>query len=76
MLRKRLRSMQLRIEMADPADAGQPPTFDEESRILFDAVAPDNETAHFQGILDQIGALLPGDERLARTRRERSGNDS
>ena len=64
MLRKRLRSMRLRIDMADPADGAEPPTFDEESRILFDAVAPDNETAHFQGILDQIDALLPGDEPL------------
>ena len=59
MLGKRMRAMLLRIEMAD--STGAPLAFDEESRILFDAVAPDNEAAHFQGILDRIGALLSGD---------------
>ena len=47
-----------------PGTRGPLLAFDEESRILFDAVAPDNDAAHFQGILDRIGALLPGDEPL------------
>lgn len=34
--------------------------FDEESRRLFGAVAPDHDAAHFEAILDRIDALLPG----------------
>jgi hypothetical protein len=48
----------------DPARAGPLPAFDEESRILFDAVAPDNDAAHFEEILARVDALLPGDEPL------------
>jgi hypothetical protein len=65
LLGKRFRSMLLRIDMAD-RDAPQPRLldFDEESRILFDAVAPDHDAAHFLAILDRIEALIPGDEPL------------
>jgi hypothetical protein len=40
---------------------GERLSFDEESRALYDAVAPTNDAAHFQRILDQLERLLPGD---------------
>jgi hypothetical protein len=36
-------------------------TFDEESRALYDAVAPANSEAHFQAMLDELEPRLPGD---------------
>jgi len=36
-------------------------TFDEESRLLFGAVAPDHDADHFKAILDDIDQLLGGD---------------
>jgi hypothetical protein len=35
-------------------------TFDEESRALYDAVAPVYDAAHFQAILDRIDRIVPG----------------
>ncbi len=35
-------------------------TFDEESRSLYDAVAPTHTEEHFQNILSEMGELLPG----------------
>jgi hypothetical protein len=35
-------------------------TFDEESRALYDAVAPTFPESHFQKILEEIASLLPG----------------
>jgi hypothetical protein len=35
-------------------------TFDEESKALYDAVAPVHDAAHFQAILDRIDHLVPG----------------
>jgi hypothetical protein len=64
MLGKRLRSMVLRIDMADPDRHERSLSFDEESRILFDAVAPDHDAAHFEEILARIDALIPGEEPL------------
>ncbi len=40
-------------------------SFDDEAMALFGSQAPDYDTAHFQSILDQIDALLPGDEPLS-----------
>lgn len=37
--------------------------FDEESKLLYDAVAPTQTAADFQEILEKIKALLPGDEK-------------
>ena len=35
-------------------------SFDEESRALFDAVAPSNSEAHFDSVLAQLDTMLPG----------------
>jgi len=40
--------------------AGETLTFDEESKALYDAVAPTNGEAHFQAIVDELDPLLPG----------------
>ena len=40
--------------------------FDDETMALFGARAPQYDAAHFQNILDQIDALLPGDGPLAK----------
>jgi hypothetical protein len=58
---KRLTALLARIEMID----GRNYPFDEETRLLYDAVAPNHDEAHFQTILDQIEQLLPGDGPLA-----------
>ncbi len=44
---------------------GQTMPFDEESRLLFGTQAPDYEAAHFDAILAQIDALLPGEDDLS-----------
>lgn len=44
--------------------AGQKMSFDEESKALYDVVAPAYDEAHFQGILQQLDEALPGDEDL------------
>jgi hypothetical protein len=43
---------------------GKKLSFDEESRALYDAVAPTNADAHFQAILDELEPLLPGEGSL------------
>jgi hypothetical protein len=40
-------------------------SFDDESRALYDAVAPTYDAAHFQAILDRIDKLVPGQGALA-----------
>ena len=40
-------------------------TFDEESKALYDAVAPEHGAEHFQAILDELSALIPGDGPLS-----------
>ncbi|MBV8201835.1 MAG: hypothetical protein JOZ15_14525, partial [Acidobacteria bacterium] len=40
-------------------------SFDEESRALYDAVAPTYDAAHFQAILDRIDRIVPGQGPLA-----------
>ncbi len=43
-------------------------SFDEESQGLYDAVAPRFDEAHFQAIIDDLAALLPGEGGLAARR--------
>jgi len=40
---------------------GKKLTFDEESRVLYDAVAPRFPEEHFAGLVEQVAALLPGE---------------
>jgi hypothetical protein len=40
-------------------------TFDDESLALFGSKAPDNDAAHFEAILQEIDALLPGEGPLS-----------
>jgi hypothetical protein len=51
---------------------GQRLRFDDESKALYDAVAPTHPESHFQSLLDSLNAALPGTgsvtERLARYR--------
>ncbi|NJD11839.1 MAG: hypothetical protein FIB01_15825 [Gemmatimonadetes bacterium] len=39
---------------------GDRPSFEEESRALYDAVAPSHPEAHFRTLLDSLAELLPG----------------
>jgi hypothetical protein len=64
MERQRIRSLELRLlalQTRIRLSQGEEIPFDEESRLLFDAVAPTHDAAFFEGILDQIDALLPGE---------------
>ena len=55
-LRRQLASAAARIEML----RGRKMSFDEESRALYDAVAPRHDEAYFQERLDRIAAVLVG----------------
>jgi hypothetical protein len=44
---------------------GERLTFDEESRVLYDAVAPAYPESHFRGLVDSLDAALPGDGPVA-----------
>ncbi|HSS77711.1 MAG TPA: hypothetical protein VLV54_13320 [Thermoanaerobaculia bacterium] len=59
-LLRQLQSMVARIDLV----AGKKMTFDQESKALYDAVAPTYGAAHFQQILDRLDKLLPGDGSL------------
>jgi hypothetical protein len=69
-LTRQLESMVTRIDML----SGKRLTFDEESQALYDSVAPHYGAEHFQGILDQLDKLVPGDsplpERIERFRQD------
>jgi len=56
-LELRLQALQTRIRLNQGAEI----SFDEESRLLFDAVAPHHDAAYFEAILARIDALLPGE---------------
>lgn len=58
----RLHALDTRIAI----NSGEFPTFDDESMALFGSKAPDNDAAHFEAILQQIDALLPGDGPLSK----------
>ncbi|HEV7506219.1 MAG TPA: hypothetical protein VGS07_15035 [Thermoanaerobaculia bacterium] len=55
-LLRQLQSMVARIDLV----SGKKMTFDEESKALYDAVAPTYDAAHFQQILDRLEKLVPG----------------
>jgi len=58
----RLQSLRTRIGI----NRGQFKSFDDESLELFGSQAPHYDAAHFQGILDQLDALLPGEGPLSK----------
>jgi hypothetical protein len=53
------------LEMRVMLNQGESLPFDEESRRLFGATAPDHDAAHFQAILDDIDALIGGEGDLS-----------
>ena len=55
-LRTQLASLRARVRMLQ----GERFTFDEESKALYDAVAPTHDDAHFQRVIDTLSRLLPG----------------
>ena len=55
-LKGQLSALAARAEMLE----GKKFSFDEESRLLYDAVAPTYDAEHFKAILKEIDALLPG----------------
>ena len=55
-LTKQLQSLSARVEML----GGKHFTFDEESRALYDAVAPVNTEEHFREVRGELDQLLPG----------------
>ena len=55
-LTKQLRAMDARIEMLE----GRKFTFDEESSLVFDAVAPVNTAAYFDAIVAELDRTMPG----------------
>ena len=60
-LLRQLQSMVARIEFL----SGRRMSFDEESKALYDAVAPTHGAAHFQQILDQLEKAVPGEGSLS-----------
>ena len=76
---ERLRRRYLQLQLSAVAArirmlAGERLSFDEESRALYDAVAPTLPESHFQKILDQLDKEFPGDGPvLARYEKFRSG---
>ncbi len=60
MLEKQIRAALTRIQMAQ----GKSFPFDEETRLLYDAVAPQYDLVQFDAVLGEIDALLPGDAPL------------
>ena len=69
-LTRQLQSLAARVEQLN----GRKMTFDEESKALYDAVAPHHEEAYFQKTVDELDAALPGDgpvvEQLDRFRQD------
>lgn len=61
MLEKLTRAALTRIQMSQ----GKTFTFNEETRLLYDAVAPDYDVADFDAALADIDTLIPGDGSLS-----------
>jgi hypothetical protein len=55
-LKRQLEALRARVQMLQGAKL----TFDQESRALYDAVAPVHPDAYFSGILQELDRLLPG----------------
>ena len=69
MLGMRVAGLLARLQALDTRIAinkGDLPKFDDESLALFGSKAPTSEAAHFEEILRQIDALLPGDRPLSK----------
>ena len=69
MLALRVNGLMARLKALDTRIAinqGEHLDFDAESLALFGSQAPHYDAAHFQGILDQIDAVLPGDGPLSK----------
>jgi hypothetical protein len=60
-LQRQLQSLVARVGQLD----GRRLTFDQESRALYDAVAPSYDETHFKRILDRLDRKLPGTGTLA-----------
>ena len=60
-LTKQLRAMDARLALVE----GSKLPFDEESALLFDAVAPTHGLAHFDALLAELDKALPGEGSLA-----------
>ena len=58
----RLQALDMRIAI----NKGEFVSFDDESMALFGSAAPDNDAAHFDTILQELDALLPGDAPLSK----------
>lgn len=69
-LTRQLGSLVARVDLL----RGKKMSFDEESKALYDAVAPHNTEAYFQETIDELDALLPGEgtvsQRLDRFRQK------
>ena len=61
-LDRQLSSLEARIRIVK----GERLSFDEESKALYDAVAPTHPPAHFQQILDTLDKRFPGRARSPR----------
>src|SRR3954452_23514340 len=61
-LARQLQATVARIDLL----SGRKMKFDEESKALYDAVAPTHDAAFFQGLLDHLAAAVPGDGALAK----------
>lgn len=57
-MRKSLESLVARVDLL----SGVPMTFDEESKALYDAVAPTLPAEYFQRVLEELDGRLPGDD--------------
>ncbi|HZO20696.1 MAG TPA: hypothetical protein VFB46_17030 [Gemmatimonadaceae bacterium] len=55
-LRTQLGALRARVRMLQ----GERFTFDEESKALYDAVAPTHDDAYFQRVIDTLARILPG----------------
>jgi hypothetical protein len=55
-LQKQLTALSARVRMLK----GERLSFDEESKALYDAVAPHHDEAHFQAVLDKLEQRFPG----------------
>ena len=60
-LRTQLGALETRVSMLE----GKKLSFDEESKALYDAVAPTHPESHYAAIIDSLGTLLPGSGTVA-----------
>jgi hypothetical protein len=59
-MEKRLRALMARAYLLQGAHM----SFDEQTRLIYDAVAPTHDNEYFKAILAEIDALIPGDDKL------------